>query len=443
VTDLLPILIKILVVVLLVLLNAFFVAAEFALVKVRETQLAPLIARGNRRALVARGVVRNLDATLSACQLGITLASLGLGWVGEPVFETLLEPVLNLLGIESAAARESIAFVVGFSVLTFLHISAGELAPKSLAIQKPLATSLWVVRPLEWFYRASYPFIYILNSASLWMLHQMGLQAVGDGEHWHTEEELRLVVAAAQQRAGVTALGRNIVLNALDLRHRVAREVMQPRKDIVALDTTASIAECLDVAEKTRYSRFPVCEGGDLDRVLGVAHIKDMYAMRLKVRAAHELMPVLRRMVYVPPSARLERVLELLLERRLHLAMVVDEYGGTIGLLTLENILEELVGQIQDEFDQEKPRVVAVDARTWVLDGGLPLHELGELVGEVLQDEQIATTGGWITHHLGGFPKPGDTLVRDRFILRVEEIDGVRVTRVRLEKKPPIEPGTT
>jgi CBS domain containing-hemolysin-like protein len=412
-------------------------------VKVRETQLVPLIAQGQWRARVARRVIRNLDASLSACQLGITLASLGLGWVGEPLFEALLTPALDLFRVESPGLRKSAAFLVGFSVLTFLHISAGEQAPKWLAIQRPLATSLWVVRPLELFHRASYPFIWVLNRASLWMLRQLGVETAGDGEHSHSEEELRLVVAAAQQRAGASVLGRDIVLNALDLRHRVAREVMRPRNEIVSLDTHATIAQCLEVAERTRYSRYPVCEDGDIDRSLGTVHIKDLYAMRLKVRSAGELSPVLRRIVYVPPTAQLEKVLQILLDRRLHLAIVVDEYGGTIGLLTIENILEELVGQIQDEFDQEQPRVVPLDARTWALDGGLPLHELGELVGENLQDEHIATTGGWITYHLGGFPKQGDILERDHFTLRVEEMDGVRVARVRLMRKPPAEPGTS
>jgi CBS domain containing-hemolysin-like protein len=275
------------------------------------------------------------------------------------------------------------------------------------------------------------------------MLRQIGLDPAAGGEHAHSEEELRLVVAAAQQRAGASALGRDIVLNALDLGQRVAREVMRPRSEIVGLDTEATLAQCLAVAEKTRYSRFPVCEGGDLDRALGVVHIKDLYTMRLKARTALDLAPALRKIVYVPPSARLEKVLQLLLDRRLHLAIVVDEYGGTIGLLTLENILEELVGQIQDEFDQEKPLVTATGPNTWILDGGLPLHELGALVGQGLHDEHIATTGGWITHHLGGFPKQGDLLVRDTFTLRVEEMDGVRVTRVQLVTKRLLDPGTS
>jgi CBS domain containing-hemolysin-like protein len=433
--SLLSLLGKVLLVVVLVLLNAFFVAAEFALVKVRDTQLSPLIARGHRRARVARRVLGNLDASLSACQLGITLASLGLGWVGEPVFEALLHPVLSFFRIESETLRNSIAFLVGFGVLTFLHISAGEQAPKWLAIQKPLPVSLWVVRPLEWFHRASWPFIWLLNQASLGLLRQLGLKVTEGGEGTHSDEELRLVVAAAQQRAGASTLGRTIVLNAMDLSQRVVREVMRPRREMTVLDSRAAIRDCIDLAEKTRYSRFPICEEGNPDRTTGVIHIKDLYAMRLQARTAADLMPAARRIIYVPPTARLEKLLELLLERRLHLAIVVDEYGGTLGMVTLENILEELVGQIQDEFDQERPLVHRLDLQTWELDGALPLHELSELMGESLHEEGVSTTGGWITHQLGGFPRVGDVLVREQYQLKIEEVDGVRVARVRLTRR--------
>jgi len=436
---LLPLLFKILGVLILVLLNGFFVAAEFALVKVRDTQLSPLIAEGHGAARVTRRVLANLDASLSACQLGITLASLGLGWVGEPVFAALLSPVLDLLQVESGTMRHSISFFVGFSVLTFLHISAGEQAPKWLAIQKPLPTSLWIARPLLWFHRASWPFIWVLNRASLRLLRWLGLQPSEEGEHAHSEEELRLLFSSAQKRAGGTALGRDVVLNAMDLGRREAREVMRPRHEMVVLDTASSIAECLDVAEQTRFSRFPVCEDGDLDHALGVVHVKDLFSARLKVRSAAELKPYLRKIIYVPPTARLETVLQLFLEQKLHLGIVVDEYGGTTGMITLENILEELVGQIQDEFDQEKPRVVQLDETTWELDGGLPLHELGELVGESLEDDLIATTGGWITQLLGGFPKRGDLVKRDTYDLRVEAMDGMRVERVRLRRLPAAE----
>ncbi len=426
---------RILAVVLLVLINGFFVASEFALVKVRDTQLKALVARGHRRAGVSDFILQHLDAFLSAAQLGITLASLGLGWIGEPVFVTVLGPVFSWLNIESPETRRWLAFLVGFSCITFLHISAGEQAPKWLAIQKPLPTALWVSYPLLWFYHISYPFVLALNGASHWLLRQVGLEAGVEVERGHSEDELRLLFAATQKLAGRPSLRREILLNALDLRRRLAREVMRPRQEIVALSTESSIAECLDVAERTRYSRFPLCESGDLDKTLGVVHIKDLYAMRLKARSGAELLPALRKLIYIPETAHLEKLLELFLSRKLHLGIVVDEYGGTVGMVTLENLLEELVGQIQDEFDQEKPLLVRTSETTWEIAGALPLHELEELVGIPLAGEAINTVSGWVTQRLGGFPKTGDLLMVGGNELRVEEMEGMRVARLKMRKR--------
>ena len=431
---------RILAVVVLVLLNAFFVASEFALVKIRDTQLTPLIRRGHRRAQVADFILQRLDASLSAAQLGITLASLGLGWIGEPVFVVLLGPVFGWLNVESEPMRRLLAFIVGFSALTFLHICAGEQAPKWLAIQRPLPVTLWISWPLLWFYRISYPFVVALNWASQWLLRQVGVEPATDAERLHSEEELRLLLAAAQKRAGGPSLRREILRNAFDLRRRIAREVMRPRHEIVSLDTEASLPACLDIAEKTRYSRFPLCERGDLDKTLGVVHIKDLYAMRLKARSGLDLLPAVRKLIYVPETAHLENLLQMFLERKLQLAIVVDEYGGTVGMVTLENILEELVGQIQDEFDQEKPPVVRLSETTWTVIGSLPLFELEELVGTPLQEEGITTVSGWVTHRLGGFPKAGDALTVGAFDLKVEEVDSMRVARLKVTKRPEPEP---
>ena len=302
------IILKILLVLALVVINGFFVAAEFALVKIRGTQLDTLVVKGHRRAKAARSIIANLNSYLSATQLGITMASLGLGWVSEPIFSALLSPLLVSLHVESEAVRHSISFAIGFSVLTFLHITAGELAPKWTAIQHPLPISLWVAQPLKWFYVASYPFNWLLNRSAQWLLRLAGIEPVGDEAGAHSHEELRLMVATSQKDAGSTALGRDIVLNALDLRRRVARQVMRPRQEIVPLSTETTIAECLELAEKTRYSRFPLCSEGDLDKSLGVVHIKDLYATRLKVRTGAELRPVARKLIYVPETARLEKL---------------------------------------------------------------------------------------------------------------------------------------
>ncbi len=433
--EFLVIALKLLAVLVLAGLNGFFVAAEFALVKVRDTQLTPLAAQGHRRALMARHLLAHLDAYLSAAQLGITLASLALGWIGEPIFADLLKPVFDTLDVPSEQTRHTVSFLVGFTVITFLHIVAGEMAPKSLAIRKPVETSLWVAYPFHWFYIAMKPFIHALNYSALWLLRVVGIEAAHEHAGAHSEEELRLMFDTSQRRAGGTQLGREIVLNALDLRHRVVREVMRPRAEITVLDTQASMAECLAVAEQTRYSRFPLCEAGDVNRTLGVVHIKELFAHRLKARSGAELVPAMRKLIYVPPTARLEGLLQLLLDRKLHMAVVVDEYGGTVGLITLENILEEIVGPIQDEFDQEQPLLQKTGENVWDVDGALPLHELEELVGEALAEEEITTTSGFVTHRLGGFPKVGDKVELVAFTLRVEALDGMRVARLRLERR--------
>jgi len=420
---------------LLVLLNGFFVAAEFALVKIRDTQLETLVSKGHRRAKVARRIVRNLDAALSSTQLGITLASLGLGWVGKPVFASLLAPVLKYFNVDPAQA-DWLAFAVGFTIITFLHIVVGELAPKSLAIQKPLETSLWVASPLQWFYKLFYPVIWLLNHAAFWLLRRCGLQPVSESELVHSEEEIRLILGQSRRHANGPTLGQDIALNAFALRQRRAREVMRPRHEVVGLDTEATIAECLALAQRTRYSRFPLCEGGDLDKTLGVINSKDIVALRHEAKSGRDLAKSARKIIFVPETARLEKLLTIFLKRKLHFASVVDEYGGTVGLVTLENVLEELVGPIEDEFDQEEPLVRRMREDEWELNGSLPTRKLGDLAGERIEETaEICTVSGLITQRLGRFPRVGDAMTFGEWDLRVEEMAGTRVLRMKLTRR--------
>jgi CBS domain containing-hemolysin-like protein len=420
---------------LLVLLNGFFVAAEFALVKIRDTQLETLVLNGHRRAKVARRIVRNLDAALSATQLGVTLASLGLGWVGKPVFASLLAPALKHFNVDPVQA-DWIAFAVGFTVITFLRIVAGELAPKSLAIQKPLAISLWVAQPLHWFYFLFYPVIRGLNHAAFWLLRQFGLQPASEAELAHSEEEIRLLLAETRRHTSGPTLGQDIALNAFALRQRHVREVMRPRHEIVALNTEDSIAQCLELARRTRYSRFPLCEGGDIDKTLGVVNSKDLADVHLEAERGRDLAAVARKIIFVPETARLEKLLTLFLQRKLHLALVVDEYGGTVGLVTLENVLEELVGPIEDEFDQEEPLIQQTGEQAWELNGSLPAHKLAELTGERCdQPEEVSIVSGLVTQRLGRFARAGDALALGAWELRVEELTGTRVARIKLTRR--------
>ena len=421
---------KLFAVAVLVLFNAFFVAAELAFVRVRDTQLAPLAEKGNRRARTARHIVAHIDSYISATQFGITLASMALGVLVEPVFRALLDPVFPLLKIANEHTQGTIAIVVGFFVNCYLLIIAGELVPKAIAIRRTLETSLWVASPLNWFFRLSYPFIWVLHRSSQVVLHWLGF--TGDNLHdRHSEEELRVVLAAAQGAGD----RRDLILNALDLRRRTAREVMRPRNEINAFDTTVSLAECITLAEKTRYSRFPICENGDLDKTLGVVHIKDLYALRERAQTAADLLPFARKLFYSPETAALDKLLRRFLDRKAHFAVVVDEFGGTVGIVTLENAIEALVGQIQDEFDTEKSELVRLGENAWEAAGTLALHELEKIIGIVPHGENTTTASGWVTEKLGGFPKAGDIVTVGNFELRVEEMDGPRVAKLKVSRK--------
>jgi len=419
---------------LLVLLNGFFVAAEFALVKIRDTQLETLVSTGYRRARVARRIVHNLDAALSATQLGITLASLGLGWVGKPVFATLLAPLIRYFNIEPSQV-DWLAFAVGFTIITFLHIVVGELAPKSLAIQKPLPTSLWVAQPLQWFYKLFYPAIWLLNHAAFWLLRRCGIQPASESELIHSEEEIRLILGQSRRYAKGPTLGQDIALNAFALRQHRVREVMTPRHEIVSLNTEATIEQCVALARETRYSRYPLCEEGDLDKTLGVVHVKDLLDSQHKARRGRDLAAVAHKIIFIPERARLERVLSLFLQCKLHLALVVNEFGHALGLVTLENVLEELVGPIEDEFHHEEPRIRRTGKETWELNGSLRVHELGELIGRPLQETAGASTvSGLMIQKLGRFARPYDVLTLNGWELRVEEIAGTRIARITLRR---------
>ena len=430
--EMLVVALKILAVLALVMLNGFFVAAEFALVRVRETQLDTPPAKKQLGAKTARLIVRNLNAYLSATQLGITMASLGLGWIGQSFFAKLFSPLLEMLGVRSFAWLDSLSFFIGFILLTFFHITVGELAPKWFTIQKPLPVALWAAVPLRCFYVAFYPFNRLLNLAARLLLKEIGIEPDAIPDRGQSEEELRLTLAAAR---GGFARGRTIALNALDLRSRTIREIMRPRQEIAVIDTDATLADCMGIVEKTRYSRFPICDGSDPDKMRGIIHVKDLYAQRDKARTAADLVPFARKPIYVPETARLEKLLQLFLERKFHFAVVVDEFGGMLGIVTLENVIETLVGQIQDEFDQEKSELTQISDNIWETTGALPLPELEKIVGAVEHGDGIATVSGLITERLGGFPKTGDTVTAGNFELRVEEMEGARAGRLRITKR--------
>jgi CBS domain containing-hemolysin-like protein len=418
----------------LVLLNGFFVAAEFAIVKVRGSQLEALEAEGNRRAAPARRVVEKLDSYLSATQLGITLASLGLGWVGEPYLARMLQPLMFSIGVESEAIVRTSSFIVAFSAITFLHIVIGELAPKSLAIRKSVGTALWVAAPLGWFFAVFKPAIWFLNGmANLLLKYLFRIQPATEHELAHSEEELRLILAESANAREVSAIGKDLLMNALDLRDRVVRDIATPRGDVVFLNTEDTFEENLKRAMESRHTRFPLCRG-HLDDTVGLVHIKDLLKLVRETKA--EIGSIKRELHNVPEMMPLERLLTFFLSRHAHLALVVDEFGGAAGIVTLDNVLEELVGDIQDEFDSEKPELRKVGKDEFVVAATLGLHELNEMLGMELESTEVSTVGGYVTQVIGHLPKPGEKARIEDFEATVTKADGRRVLEINLQRKP-------
>ena len=417
---------------LLVFLNGFFVAAEFALVKVRGSQLEALTAEGNRGAGIARQVMGNLDAYLSACQLGITLASLGLGWVGEPFLARMLQPLFAMASIESPAVIKATSFTLAFSVITFLHIVLGEQAPKILAIRKALGTAVVISPPLRLFYIVFKPAIWFLNAASNWVLKNVfRLQPTEGGEVSHSEEELRLILDQSEKSDEVSELGRDLLVNALDLRQRVVRDIMTPRGEVVFLDLEESFEENVKKALESRHTRFPLCRG-HLDNAAGLIHIKELMPMMRDPRP--DLLRIKRELIPVPEMMSLEKLLTMFLTKHAHLAIVVDEYGGTVGMVTLENVLEEIVGDIQDEFDTEKAEFRKINENEFSVDGSLGLYELSDLAGLELESADVSTIGGYVTHLLGHLPKQGEQVRIENYLVTISQTDGRRVGQLHFRK---------
>lgn len=416
----------------LVLLNGFFVAAEFALVKVRPTQLDPHVARGSQRGKVARHMVAHLDAYLSATQLGITLASLALGWVGEPAFAWVVEPVVGLIPGASPALVSTASITVAFLVITILHIVLGELAPKSLAIRQPEGAALFTALPLFLFYKVTYPAIWLLNHAANSLLKLVGVAPVSESELAHDEGELRLLLASAGD-SRLSKQKRELLDNIFELSDRVARQVMLPRGDVVYLSTTRSLGENLAIARDSGHTRFPLCEG-DLDHAVGLVHIKDLFR---EAETLVSLEQVARELAFVPETLRLDRLLRRMRAERLHMAAVVDEYGGVAGIVTMENVIEEIVGSIQDEFDLEKPDFVTKETGVYVVSGGMLVEDVERAMGVELSDRDEDTLGGVVLSELGRPPVLGDRVKLGPATLEVLDLEGARITSVRVTLEPP------
>jgi CBS domain containing-hemolysin-like protein len=416
----------------LVVLNAFFVAAEFGIVKVRSSQLDALADDGNVRAAFAKHVRNHLDAYLSATQLGVTLASLGLGWLGETFLANMLQPLFVVANIHSRAVVSSVSITLAFVGITFMHIVFGELAPKYIANANPLRASLTLARPLGAFYFVFKPAIWFLHQSSRLVLEKLlRFQPVTGAELAHSEEELRLIVSESEKSDEVSELGRDLLVNALDLRRRVVRDIMTPRNEVVSLDMEESFEVNVQKAIASRHTRFPLVRG-HLDNAIGLVHIKELVPLMRDPKP--DLMRIKRELIPVPEMMSLEKLLNLFLTRHAHLAVAVDEFGGTVGIATLENVLEELVGDIQDEFDTDKEEFSEINENEFTVDGALGLYELRDLAGLELESADVSTIGGYVTHLLGHLPRQGETVRIENYCVTVTRTDGRRVLELHFRK---------
>ena len=415
----------------LILLNALFVAAEFAIVKVRSSQLDPLVEKGDFRASCSHHVVEHLDDYLSVTQFGITLSSIALGWLGSPFLAIPLTPFFAFLGTSNPVLIESICVVLAFAFLTYLHIVIGELVPKSLAIRHSLLVSLWVARPLQWIHSLLRPLIWFLRaSANLILLKVFNVQPVNENELKHSEEDLRVILTEGCEDED-TALGREILLNALDLKHRVACDIMTPRGDVVYLDLEESFESQLSAAIESRHTRFPLCRG-HIDDAVALVHIKDLLA--LVREGKKDLLSVKRDLHHISEMMPLEKLLRFFLSKQAHLAVVVDEYGGALGIVTLDNVLEELVGSIHDEFDaKEESEVRQINDDEFEVNGSMAIYELSELIKTDLDDSEVSTIGGFITSALGHIPIQGEQVEVGNYLATVVESDTRRVVRIHFK----------
>ena len=416
----------------LVILNGFFVACEFAIVKVRASQLDELVEQGNVQASFVKHVRAHLDAYLSATQLGVTLASLALGWIGEQFLVQILQPFFALVNIHSHAFVTSVSIALAFISITFLHIVFGELAPKYIAIGDPVNMALRLVRPLRLFYLLFRPAIWLLHKSSNVILRGLlRIQPVTAPELAHSEEELRLILDQSEKSEEVSPLGRELVVNVLDLRDRVVRDIMTPRGEIVYLNLEDDFETNVQKAIESRHTRFPLCRE-NLDNTVGLIHIKELMPMLRDPQP--DLLKIKRELISVPEMMQLEKLLKLFLSKHAHLAMVIDEFGGTVGMVTMENVLEEVVGDIQDEFDTDKEEFRKINENEFTVAGSLGLYELNDATGLELESADVSTIGGYVTHLLGHLPKQGEQVKIDNYLVTITQTDGRRVNQLHFRK---------
>ncbi|MGH7752273.1 MAG: hemolysin family protein [Gemmatimonadales bacterium] len=430
------IVLRLVAVVLLVAANAFFVAAEFALVATRRTRIDAMIRRGDGRAKVVKKAIHSLDKYISGTQLGITLASLGLGWIGKPALATTIDGAFTWLPAAwQGIATHGVSAGIAFAIITFLHIVFGELAPKALALLHPEDTSRWVAPPLILFTIATNPFIWLLNGTANGILKLFGARAPTERERVHSPEEIRMLVEQGRNVGAVAPEDARLIEGVFEFSEKNAHDVMTPRTDIVALKADFSLEQAADLIAKAGRSRYPVSRES-LDDVVGMVHAKDILK-GLRAGGNKTVEQLMRPPIFVPGTREVEDVLADMKRQKAHLAIVLDEFGGTAGLVTMEDLLEEIVGPIYDEYDRSAPP--APEAATGdgaVVPGKKPIGEINQAFGLQLDEAEFSTIGGFVFGRLGRLPRVGDRVPVPGGVIEVVTMDGRRVGAVRLTLQP-------
>jgi len=417
-----------------VLANGFFVAAEFSIVKVRPTQLTELLEAGSSRARMAKRILKHLDSYLSAVQVGITFASLALGWVGESAIAGLLLPLFNRLGVFGPPLAHSIAATLSFILISSMHIVIGEQVPKFLAIEKPVATALWTAHLLHGFYVLTYPAIWILSTITNGALRLLGIRSTGEGEVV-SQEELRAIIAHSEKAGILSEENREIIEGVFQFAKRTARQIMVPRTDVTVLSTRKSIAENLEIIRITRHTRYPLCDG-TLDQTVGLIHVKDLLLAQMQ-GPGRTLQELKRDVLFVPENSTVEALLAQFIEHKTHMAVVIDEYGGASGIVSLENITEELFGQIQDEFDRERPEIEPLGSGKYRVRGDYLIEDLADRLKVDVGEPEEETIGGYVQARIGREINRGDTVKMGDLTIEVLDAERFRVKWVLVETQMP------
>ena len=420
--------------------NGFFVASEFAMVKVRKTRIEQLVNEGNFNAKIALEAIKDLDKFIAAVQLGVTISSIGLGWVGEGTLARIIEPIFAFLpGISQNVATHTVSVSLSFALITFLHVVIGELIPKSIALEYPEQTSLVIARPMQAISFVFTPFIWLLNGFGNSLLNLFHVPHKHKASLVHSTEELDMLVNASYNGGVLNETEKDILHNVFKFSDLTAKQVMVPRTDMVCISDDITLDELNKIAAETQYTRYPVYDG-DIDHITGIIHVKDLFALSVK----DEICPIKklqREVMLVPETITMDNLVLEFKKRKGQMAIVIDEFGGTSGLITLEDVLEEIFGEVQDEFDEEEEicDIVEVEPNHYVANAMVRLDEMAEFfkINEnKIDDEDIDTIGGLVVKLLGRIAEVNDTVTFENLTFIVKEIDGARITKLDIIQTP-------